>query len=112
MRLTETTGIGEDSRVVAASLAAPLLAAAELGIERLTLADLILLPRDTDAASTAISASWPILFARLTASDLLRAGDTWHRVRAAERFEQPGCLGNSTRVGIGEAGHVAMDADD
>src|SRR4051794_19014188 len=45
VRLTPTTGIGEDSRVVAASLAAPLLAAHELGVERLTLGDLVLLPR-------------------------------------------------------------------
>src|SRR3954454_21167267 len=45
VRLTPTMGIGEDSRIVAASLAAPLLAAHELGVERLTLADLVLLPR-------------------------------------------------------------------
>src|SRR4051794_16448421 len=51
VRLTPTAAVGEDSRTLVASLAAPLLAAAELRVEHLTLTDLILLPRDLQAES-------------------------------------------------------------
>ncbi|MCC6416847.1 MAG: hypothetical protein IT429_01215, partial [Gemmataceae bacterium] len=36
LRQTDATGLGQDSRVVLSSLAAPLLAAHALGVERLT----------------------------------------------------------------------------
>lgn len=94
VRLTPTTGIGEDSRIVAASLAAPLLAAHEHGVERLTLADLVLLPPEDSQAGAADRAAdgHPVSTAD-SARFLLRAHGEWHRIRAAERFEAPGCLG-------------------
>jgi hypothetical protein len=100
-----SAGIGEDSRIVAASLAAPLVAAYELGVERLTLADLILLPRDLAAARTADRAASgaPTRLAD-SARSLLRTGDAWHWIRAAEHFEQPGCVG-TRQVGVGAAWH-------
>jgi len=102
VRLTETAEIGQDSRTVAASLAAPVLAAAELGVDRLTLADLILLPRDLKASDDAErSASGQPARTPDCARMLLRAGNGWHWVRGAERFEQAGCLG-TIRVGVGE----------
>jgi hypothetical protein len=105
VRLTETAGIGQDSRTVAASLATPLVAAAELGVERLTLADLILLPRDlTGGESSDRSANSQPTRSPDCARLLLRADDTWHWIRGAERFEQPGCLG-TRRVGVGEPWH-------
>lgn len=105
VRLSETAAIGQDSRTVAASLAVPLIAAAELGVERLTLADLILLPRDLTATDTSErSATGQPTRSPDCARVLLRAGDTWHWVRGAERFEKPGCLGTK-HVGVGEPWH-------
>ena len=96
VRLTPTTGIGEDSRIVASSLAAPLLVAFELGVERLTLADLVLLPRTADeSTSSDLSADGRPIFGPDSPRFLLRAGGAWHRVQGAERFESPGCLGTS-----------------
>lgn len=94
VRLTPTTDIGEDSRIVAASVAAPLLAAHEIGVERLTLADLVLLPNEHAEVRTVDRASdgHPVSSSD-SPSFLLRAHDDWHRVGAAERFEAPGCLG-------------------
>src|SRR6185503_9602461 len=53
VRLTPSASIGDDSRTVAASLAVPLVAAHELGVERLSLADLVLLPPEANAAAEA-----------------------------------------------------------
>src|SRR5688500_9070966 len=49
MRLTPSTGIGEDAGLVLSSLVAPLVAAHELYLDRLSLADLVLLPRSLTA---------------------------------------------------------------
>src|SRR5690349_983910 len=88
VRLTPTTCIGEDSRIVAASLAAPLLAAHELGVERLTLADLVLLPRTkSQDGSAAHAADGHPVTSPDSARFLLRAHGVWHRVRVGERFE-------------------------
>jgi hypothetical protein len=101
VRLTPTATIGDDSRTVAASLATPLIAAHELGVERLSLVDLVLLPRDL-AAATGSDRAAEGQPARTPDSVrlLLRAHDIWHWVRGAERFEAPGCLG--TRA-VGQA---------
>ena len=108
MRLTPTAGIGEDSRTLVASLVAPLVAAAELGVERLSLGDLILLPRDLAAAAQADRTedgqpTRSVDCARF----LLRAADRWHWIRGAERFERAGCLG-TCQVGVGTPWHDAV----
>lgn len=99
VRVTSTTGIGEDCRIVASSLAAPLLAAFELGVEHLTLADLVFLLRDA-APSTAQdrAADGHPTITPDSPHFLLRTGHTWLRVQGAERFESPGCLGT---LGVG-----------
>jgi hypothetical protein len=105
IRLTQTSSIGEDSRTVAASLLAPLLAAFELGIDRLTLADLILLPRDQETPVDADRAPDGQPTRSPDSSRLLlRAGAECHWVRASERFEASGCLG-TRRVGQTEPWH-------
>ena len=102
VRLTPTASIGDDSRVVAASLAVPLLAAHELGAERLTLADVILLEREERPARRADrSAQGRPTFTPDSPRLLLRAGDSWHWVRGAEHFEAAGCLGTRT-VGLSD----------
>jgi hypothetical protein len=118
LRLTSTSDIGEDSRIVAASLAAPLLAAHELGVERLTLADLVLLPRDPGSSLPAdraldgrpvFTVDSPRLYLKvpdLKAHDL-KAPGIWRAVRSAERFEAPGCLGTRL-VGQGDPWHHAV----
>jgi len=108
MRLTPTAGIGEDSRTLVASLAAPLIAAAELGVERVTLADLILLPRDLAAGTGADqSEGGPPTRSVDCARFLLRGSDRWHWIRGAERFERAGCLG-TRQVGAGTPWHDAV----
>jgi hypothetical protein len=108
IRLTETAEIGQDSRTVAASLATPLVAAAELGVERLTLADVILLPRDPRAnADAERSASGQPTRSPDCARFLLRAHGCWHWIRGAERFERPGCLG-TRHVAIAGPWHEVM----
>jgi hypothetical protein len=74
-----SAGVGEDSRIVAASLATPLVAAYELGVERLTLDELILLPPARDAGE------WVRL--------LLGVDGRWLPVRGTTRFGMAGCLG-------------------
>jgi hypothetical protein len=105
VRLTPTASIGEDCRLVASSLAAPLLAAFELGIERLSLADLVLRDR-SDASSRpgdrAIDGH-PV-FTQDSSRLLLQAGGLWHWVHVAERFEAPGCLG-TRNVGLADQWH-------
>ena len=102
VRLTSTATIGEDSRQVAASLAVPLLVAFELRVERLSLADLCLLPREERPARRADrSAGGQPTFTPDSPRLLLRAADTWHGIRGAERFEAPGCLGSRV-VGQGD----------
>jgi hypothetical protein len=107
-RTTQTSDIGEDSRTVAASLAAPLLAAHELGVERLTLADLVVMPRDTASSAPADrAANGRPTFTPDSPRLLLRAADAWHWLRAAERFEAPGCLG-TRQVGKDDQWHQAI----
>jgi hypothetical protein len=102
VRVTATTGIGEDSRRVASSLAVPLLAAHELEVERLSLADLVLLPREEHPALRADrSADGQPTFTADSPRLLLRAGGSWIWVRGAEYFEAAGCLG-SRQVGLGD----------
>ena len=102
VRLTPTGGIGDDSRLVASGLAVPLLAAHELGIEHLALANVILLPREERPALRADrSAEGQPTFTADSPRLLLRAGDSWSWVRGAEHFEAPGCLGSS-QVGLGD----------
>jgi hypothetical protein len=94
MRLTPSTGIGEDAGIVLSSLAAPLVAAHELRMDRLTLADLVLLPRSltADDDDRRSSDDGPV-----RGSDsprfILRSprGQVW--VQTAEWFEQAGCAG-------------------
>jgi hypothetical protein len=94
IRLTPSTGIGEDAGIVLSSLAAPLVAAHELRMERLSLADLVLLPRSLSSDDDE----------RRSADDgpvrgpdsprvVLRSprGPVW--VQAAEWFELAGCAG-------------------
>jgi hypothetical protein len=108
VRLTPTTGIGEDSRIVAASVAAPLLAAYALGVERLTLADVIVLPRDTSqSGSPDLAADGRPVSTPDSPRFLLRAHGDWRHVRAAERFEAPGCLGTRL-VGHTDPWHHAV----
>jgi hypothetical protein len=102
VRLTPTATIGEDSQLVASSLAVPLLAAHELGVERLSLADLHLLPREEHPARQADrSADGHPTFTADSPRLLMRVFDCWYWVRGAERFEGAGCLGSS-RVGLGD----------
>jgi hypothetical protein len=105
VRLSSTTGIGEDSRIVASSLAAPLLAASELGVERLTLADVHLRSRGASTSEFADRAvdGRPI-FGPDSPRLLLRADGLWHAVHGAERFEAPGCLG-TRGVGLADQWH-------
>jgi hypothetical protein len=114
VRQTASTSIGEDSRLVLSSLAAPLVAAHELGIEHLTLADFILLPRpdapDADELPAGALNPW-----RVRGPDsprfLLRVPGSphasWAWVRAAECFEPDGCLG-TPRPGLGSPWHDAI----
>jgi hypothetical protein len=103
VRVTATTGIGEDSRQVASSLAVPLLAAHELGVERLTLADLVLLPHEEHPALRAdVSADGHPTFGADSPKLLFQAVDRWVWVRGAEQFEAAGCLG-TRQVGLGDA---------
>ncbi len=105
VRLTTTATIGEDCRLVASGLAAPLLAAYELGVERLSLADLVLLPRDpTSSLPADIATDGLPVFTADSPRFLLRAGGVWHSVRAVERFEAPGCLG-TRGVGLTDEWH-------
>lgn len=83
VRATATCGIGDDSRTVAASLAAPLVAAHEIGLERLSLGDLTLLAPHGDG---------PHL--------MLRADTVWHNIRVAHDFGMAGCLG-ARDAGVG-----------
>jgi hypothetical protein len=96
VRQTASTTLGDDSRLVLSSLAAPLAAAHALGIERLTLADLILLPRPVarDPDEPAAPAPWDVRGPD-SVRFLLRTGSAhgWAWVRVAERFEPAGCLG-------------------
>jgi hypothetical protein len=94
MRLTPSTGIGEDAGIVLASLGAPLVAAHELGMDRLSLRDLVLLPRSltADEDDRRTPEDWPVRgpdSPRL----LVRSprGQLW--VQAAEWFELAGCAG-------------------
>src|SRR5262249_47504317 len=88
-------------RVVAASLAAPLLTAVELGVERLALADLVLRSRAGRISQFADrAADGRPVFGPDSPRLLLRADGLWHSVHGAARFEAPGCLG--TR-GVGRA---------
>jgi hypothetical protein len=94
VRLTPDTGIGEDTRLVVSALAAPLVAAHELGLERITLADLVLLPcalGHADVVGRTV-ANEPVIGTD-SARFLLRFGQGWVWVRAAERFAMAGCIG-------------------
>jgi hypothetical protein len=109
VRQTATNSIGDDSRLVLSSLAAPLVAAQEFGIERLTLADLILLPRTVapDPDTPLEAAGWRVRgpdSARFLLRVLGSPHDSWAWVRAAERFEPAGCLG-TPKPGIGSPWH-------
>ena len=98
-------GIGQDSRAVVASLAAPLVAAYELGLERLTLSDLVLLPPDRAAKDVAgRTATGEATRSADCARFLLRVGERWHWLRGAERFEVAGCAG-TPNIGVGEPWH-------
>ena len=94
VRLTPSTGIGEDAGIVLSSLLAPLVAAHELRMDRLSLADLVLLPRsrtaDDDERRSADSG--PVRGPD-SPRFLLRSpfGQVW--VQAAEWFEIEGCAG-------------------
>jgi len=93
-RLTPSTGIGEDAGIVLSSLAAPLVAAHELGMERVSLADLVLLPRSlTFDEDERRSADDGPVRGPDSPRFVLRAprGQVW--VQAAEWFEQAGCAG-------------------
>ena len=94
MRLTPSTGIGEDAGIVLSSLAAPLVVAHELRMERLSLADLVLLPRSRTADDDERrSADEGPVRGPDSPRFVLRSprGPIW--VQAAEWFEQPGCAG-------------------
>lgn len=105
VRRTPTTSVGEDCRLVASSLAAPLLAAHELGVERLSLADLCLLPREEGTPQHADrSADGHPTFTADSPRFLLRAGTAWHWLRGAERFETAGCQGTG-QVGLADRWH-------
>jgi hypothetical protein len=98
-------GIGQDCRTVVASLAAPLVAAYELGVEHLTLSDLILLPPDAESMETPDrTATGASVRSAESPRFLLRADGNWLWLRAAERFEMAGCLG-TRQVGTGEPWH-------
>ena len=107
IRLSVYSTLGDDSRVVLASLAAPLVAADALGIERLSLADLVLLRTPFRRENVAdgepfVSPGCPRL--------LLRAPSGWQRVRASESLGPTGCLG-TPHPGLGSALHdVAIEA--
>ena len=94
VRLTPSTGIGEDAGIVLSALLAPLVAAHELRMDRLSLADLVLLPRsltaDEDDRRSADSGPvrGPDSPRFLLGSPL---GQIW--VQAAEWFELEGCSG-------------------
>lgn len=90
MRVSPTVSIGDDSQVVLSALAGPLVAAHELGISQLGLADLILLPPAAALDDDGLTRS-PV-----SPRYLLRSPndpDHWRWVRTAERFESFGCLG-------------------
>ena len=119
MRLSGSSGIGEDSRLVTSALAAPLVAAHELGIERLSLSDLILLP-PADFTPQPAARRGGGEGAREYDDGLTRApesprfllsvpGDSerWRWVRAAERFEVAGCTG-TPNPGQGSRWHDAV----
>ncbi|MCC7372151.1 MAG: hypothetical protein IT306_27295 [Chloroflexi bacterium] len=101
MRVSPGVSIGEDSRVVASALAGPLVAAHELAIRQLGLADLILLPPAATPAHDGLTRGPDSPRFLLRAPD---APDHWHWVRTAERFETPGCLG-TPRPGTGSRWH-------
>ena len=94
MRLTPSTGIGEDAGIVLSSLAAPLVAAHELRLDRLSLADLVLLPRSltADDDDRRSSDDGPVRGPD-SPRFVLRSprGHVW--VQAAEWFEIAGCAG-------------------
>lgn len=94
MRLTPSTSIGEDTRRVVTALAAPLTTAHELGLERITLGDLVLLPRwlSYDADDRRNAENGP-LCGPDSLRFLLRAPHGWVWVRTAEWFERAGCAG-------------------
>jgi hypothetical protein len=94
VRLTSDAGIGEDTRLVVSALAAPLVAAYELGLEQLSLADLVLLPRGFgDNESGGRSPEKRPVRGPDSPYFLLRSHDGWAWVRAAERFGVAGCTG-------------------
>jgi hypothetical protein len=105
VRLTPTASIGEDCRLVAASLAAPLLAAFELGVERLSLADLVLRPRSAASSRPGdLAIDGQPVFTQDSIRLMLQSDGLWHWVHAAERFEAPGCLGTRD-VGLADQWH-------
>jgi hypothetical protein len=100
MRLTPSTGIGEDAGIVLASLGAPLVAAHELGMDRLSLRDLVLLPRSltADEDDRRTPEDWPVRGPD-SPRFLVRSprGQLW--VQVAEWFELAGCAG-TPRPGV------------
>ncbi len=94
MRLTPSTGIGEDAGIVLSSLVAPLVAAHELRMNRLSLADLVLLPRSltADEDDRRSSDNCPVRGPD-SPRFVLRSprGQVW--VQSAEWFEAAGCSG-------------------
>jgi hypothetical protein len=105
VRLTPSASIGEDCRLVASSVAAPLLAAFELGVQHLSLADVVLRPREPGSSLPAdIAADGRPVYTADSPRLLLRAGGLWHSVHTAERFEAPGCLG-TRGVGLADEWH-------
>lgn len=108
VRLTPTATIGDDSRIVASSLAVPLLAAHELGMERIVLSDLVLLPRSLSQDEDGRQ-DWWLWPGRGPDSPryLLRAPQAWVWVRAADRFELAGCAGTQGG-GVGSTWYDAI----
>lgn len=106
MRVRASAGIGEDSRLVASALAAPLVAAHELGIEQLGLSDLILLPGQAEGEQ-AREGDNGLGRAPESPRFLLRVPgppERWLWVHAAERFEVAGCVG-TPNPGLGSRWH-------
>lgn len=94
VRLTPSTGIGEDAGIVLSSLLAPLIAAHELRMGQLSLVDLVLLPRSltADDDDRRSADSGPVRGPD-SPRFLLRSplGQLW--VQSAEWFELEGCAG-------------------
>ncbi|MGE3270987.1 MAG: hypothetical protein AB7P40_19700 [Chloroflexota bacterium] len=105
MRVSASGGLGDDSRLLATALAAPLVTASELGLASISLSHLAMLPPEAsqDVNSRGVrTVDSPRFLLRTSATP-----EGWLWVRGAERFEPAGCTG-TPQPGLGSSWHEVI----